>query len=186
MTDDPATSALEESAAEPVGKGRPTPKRADARKARRQTQPRTSKDAAARSRERSREQRKAARQALITGDERNLPVRDAGPARRLARDIVDSRFTVGQLMFALIIVAFLFTLIHNPVINLAATVLALVAIAAMIADSMRVGRLARTAVTERYGEAEATGISSYAFMRSLSPRRFRRPPPAIQRGDAPR
>src|SRR5580704_17148358 len=85
-----------------LGKGRPTPKRADARKARRNAAPHTKKEAAAQQRDRNRSERAKARQALVTGDERHLPARDAGPERRLARDIVDSRFTIGQVFFGLI------------------------------------------------------------------------------------
>jgi Protein of unknown function (DUF3043) len=184
VTDELPAVAIDDGPAEPAGKGRPTPKRADARKARRGTVPKNSKEATALRRERSREQRRLARQALQTGDERNLPARDAGPERRLARDIVDSRFTVGQMMFVLIFVALLFTFVHNSAINLIATVTSLLAITAMLIDSARIGRKAKMSVIERYGEREAIGISSYAFMRSMSPRRFRRPPPAVQRGDA--
>ena len=56
----------------------------------------------------------------------------------------------------------------------------------MVIDSARNGRRAKLAVTERYGAAEARGISSYAFMRSFLPRRFRRPPPKVNRGDPAR
>ena len=91
----------------PAGKGRPTPKRADARKKRRAATPTNRKEAAALRRERLREQRMAQRQALITGDERHLPARDAGPAKRMARDIVDSRFSVGQVFFGLVLAGIL-------------------------------------------------------------------------------
>ena len=57
------------------------------------------------------EQRLTARAGLEAGDERYLPLRDKGPQKRMVRDIVDSRFTVGEfmipLMFAVIIVTFL-------------------------------------------------------------------------------
>jgi Protein of unknown function (DUF3043) len=184
-TASPATSAETEVAAsdEPTGKGRPTPKRSEARKARRNVTPRTRKEAAALQREKGREQRRLARQALVTGDERNLPPRDAGPERRLARDTVDSRFTLGQIFFAVIFVAFALSLVQNPAIRTIANFAALLALTGMVIDSGRNGRRAKLAVIAKYGAAEARGISSYAFMRSFLPRRFRRPPPKVSRGE---
>jgi hypothetical protein len=53
-------------------------------------------------------------------------------------------------------------------------------------DSIRIGRRARRAVEERYGAKQSLGITGYAAMRAMQPRRMRRPPPAVKRGDAPR
>src|SRR5947199_7505604 len=86
------------------GKGRPTPKRRDAQKKRRQAIPTNPKEAAKVRRERAKETRSLQRKALLSGDEKHLPMRDAGPAKRLARDIVDTRFTLGQIFFGLILV----------------------------------------------------------------------------------
>lgn len=178
----PSEASDVETPVEPAGKGRPTPKRSDARKARRNVTPRNRKEAATLQREKSREQRRLARQALTTGDERHLPPRDAGPERRLARDVVDSRFTLGQIFFAVIFVAFALSLVQNALVRTVANLVALLALTGMVIDSARNGRRAKLAVTVRFGAAEARGISSYAFMRSFLPRRFRRPPPKVSRG----
>jgi hypothetical protein len=184
-----ATEAADPAPAEPAvpaGKGRPTPKRSEARKARRGATPRNRKEAAALQRERSREARMRARQALLTGDERNLPPRDAGPERRLARDVVDSRFTLGQVFVIVIaVVFFLGTFIADEVIRGAANLGGLVALTLIVIDSAICGRAAKTAVAEKYGATAARGISSYAFLRAMLPRRFRRPPPKVARGGAP-
>lgn len=177
-----AEPAVELPAAQ-AGKGRPTPKRADARKTRRTATPTNRKEAAAMQREKSREARALARQALITGDEKHLPPRDAGPERRLARDIVDSRFSLGQVFFAVIFLAFAISLVQNVVVRNVANVAALLALTAMVIDSARHGRRAKQAVGEKFGVGEMHGISSYAFMRAFLPRRFRRPPPKVKRGD---
>jgi len=170
---------------EPVeaGKGRPTPKRAASRKARRNATPRNRKEAAALQRDRSRANRARTRQALVTGDERHLPPRDAGPEKRLARDIVDVRFTIGQAFFGLIFVAFGASLVNNQVVRNIGSFAALIFLLVMVLDGFRNGRRARDAVTAKYGAARAQGISSYAFMRALLPRRFRRPPCKVSRGD---
>lgn len=170
---------------EPVGKGRPTPKRADARKARRNALPRDRKQASTVQRERNRTDRQRARDALISGDERYLPARDAGPEKRLARDVVDSRFTYGQVFFALIFITFAVALVNNNVAHEIGNFGALISLTVMVIDGARNGRKARVAVAAKYGEAASRGITSYAFMRALLPRRFRRPPPKVQRGDQP-
>lgn len=168
----------------PAGKGRPTPKRADARKKRRAATPSNRKEAAALRRERLREQRQAQRHALITGDERHLPPRDAGPARRLARDVVDSRFTVGQVFFGLVLAVLLLSFIQNRTIQAVTNIVMLLLLAGVGADAVRVGRLARRRVEEKYGDKDATGIMGYATIRALQPRRLRRPPARVTRKTA--
>ncbi|HVV75838.1 MAG TPA: DUF3043 domain-containing protein [Mycobacteriales bacterium] len=170
----------------PAGKGRPTPKRADARKARRHATPRNSKDAAAAQRERSRTDRQRAMQALRTGDERYLPPRDAGPEKRLARDVVDSRFTLGQVFMIVIFVAFVGGgILQNRTVNIVSNYVGLIALTLIVIDCARLGRAAKTAVAERFGADQVRGISSYAFMRAMLPRRLRRPPAKVARGGAP-
>jgi hypothetical protein len=171
-----------EPATTPAGKGRATPKRAAARKARRNATPKNRKEAAALQRERNRESRRLARQSLMTGDERHLPARDAGPEKRLARDIVDSRFTLGQVLFGLIFLAYGLALVPNDAIRSASVPAALLLLTVMVLDGARIGRRAKVAVVVKYGVTQARGISAYAFMRSLLPRRFRRPPPKVRRG----
>jgi hypothetical protein len=168
---------------EPAGKGRPTPKRADARKARRNRTPANRKEAAALAREKRREQSRLSRQALVTGDERHLPARDAGPEKRLARDVIDSRFTYGQVFFGLIFLVFILALIPVATIRFYANYVALFSLLCMVIDGGMNGRRARIAVSAVYGASNARGISTYAFMRALLPRRFRRPPPKIKRGE---
>jgi hypothetical protein len=170
---------------EPSGKGRPTPKRSDARKARRNATPKNRKEAANLQRDKRRQERRVSREALLSGDERNLPPRDAGPERRLARDIIDARFTYGQVFFGLIIVVFLLSVVHNTQVKVFANYLALFSLTLMVVDGAMNGRRAKKAVIEKYGTDHVRGVSSYAFMRALLPRRFRRPPPRVGRGGRP-
>src|SRR3954467_9041699 len=170
----------------PAGKGRPPPNRDEARKKRRAAAPTNRNEAAALRRQRLREQRAAQRQALITGDERHLALRHAGPAKGMARDIVDSRFTIGQVFFGVILLVLLLSFIRNPVIATVTNLAMLVLFVAVLVDSVRLGRRARREVEEKYGEKDATGITGYAAMRALQPRRLRRPPARVTRGGAPR
>ena len=168
------------------GKGRPTPKRRDAQKRRRTVVPTDRKEAAKMRRERAREQRQLQRQALLSGDERNLPARDAGPSKRLARDVVDSRFTLGQVFFGLILVVLVAGLAipkDYPTVLAAINLLSIVAVAAVFFDAIRIGRKAKQLVTAAYGDKQAIGITGYAAVRAMQPRRLRRPPPKLKRGD---
>jgi hypothetical protein len=125
--------------------------------------------------------------ALRTGDERYLPARDAGPERRFARDFVDSRFTFGQMFFLAIVAALVAGFLLGPVSNLAAEIcnlLGLISLIVIVIDSSRHARATKAAVEAKYGAAGADGIPSYAFLRAMYPRRFRRPPPKVARGGA--
>jgi Flp pilus assembly protein TadB len=168
----------------PAGKGRPTPKRDEARKRRRAATPTNRKEAAALRRQRLREERTAQRQALITGDERHLPPRDAGPARRMARDVVDGRFTVGQVFFGLVLAVLFLSFVKNSAVQIATNAVMLVLLIAVVLDAVRVGRLAKRKVEEKYGAKDATGITSYATIRALQPRRLRRPPARVTRSSS--
>jgi len=192
--------AVSEPAEPAAGKGRPTPKRKDAQKRRRQAVPSDPKEAAKLRRERAREMRAQQRKALLSGDEKHLPARDAGPAKRLARDIVDSRFTLGQVFWGLILISVLAAVLTSPdtkkvngkvvaqanTAGALVTTLSILVLIAVFVDSIRLGRKARRAVEDKLGVKQSTGITGYAALRAMQPRRFRRPPPAVKRGDKPR
>jgi hypothetical protein len=171
---------------QPAGKGRPTPKRRDAQKRRRAVVPANKKEAAAQRRAKMRESRQLQRQALLSGDERHLPARDAGPAKRLARDVVDSRFTLGQIFFGMILVVLLASLIipkgYNTVLA-AVNALSFLAVILVFLDSVRVGRKAKSMVAAAYDDKSAYGITAYSAIRAMQPRRLRRPPPKVKRGE---
>jgi len=170
----------------PTGKGRPTPKRRDAQKRRRGPVPANRKEATAQRRAQARESRMLQRQALLSGDERHLPARDAGPAKRLARDVVDSRFTLGQIFFGMILVVLVASLAipkDYSTVLAAVNLLSFLAVILVFVDSLRVGRKAKAMVTAAYDAKSAYGITAYAGIRAMQPRRFRRPPPKLKRGD---
>ena len=182
-----AVTETEPAGEQPAGKGRPTPKRRDAQKRRRGPVPTNKKEAAAQRRAQAREQRMLQRQALLSGDERHLPARDAGPAKRLARDVVDARFTLGQIFFGLIVVVFAASLAipkDYSTVLAAVNLLSFLAVIAVFVDSVRVGRKAKSMVTAAYDDKSAYGVTAYAAIRAMQPRRFRRPPPKIKRGES--
>src|SRR3954454_3917605 len=93
----PAPAPVDAEAERPGAKGRPTPKRSVSQAANKRPlvpSGRDRKTAGRASREQLREQRMRQRQAMITGDERYLPARDAGPQRRYVRDYIDARWNI--------------------------------------------------------------------------------------------
>jgi hypothetical protein len=178
-----AEVVVEPEAPPPTGKGRPTPKRSEARAQRRVPVPKTRKEAAALQRDKAREQRRLQRLALQTGDETHLPPRDAGPAKRLARDYIDSHFAPGQFFFGLIFIALLSSFVPNHVVATVVNIGSLGLFALMLLIGVRNARSAKQLVEATYGAKEATGITMYAVTRGMSPRWVRRPKPKVNRGD---
>jgi hypothetical protein len=167
----------------PTGKGRPTPKRSEARAQRRTPVPKTRKEAARLQREKAAATRRQQRLALQTGDESHLPPRDAGPARRLARDYVDSHFAPGQFFFGLIVIALLSSFVPNRVVAETVNFASLVGFAVMLLAGFRTSQSAKRLVEQAYGPKDATGITVYALARGMSPRWVRRPRPKVRRGE---
>jgi hypothetical protein len=170
--------------AAPTGKGRPTPKRSDARAQRRAPVPKTRKEAAKLQREKAAAVRRQQRLALQTGDEAHLPPRDAGPAKRLARDYVDSHFAPGQFFFGLIFIALLSSFVPNPIVATVVNVGSLSLFALMLLIGIRNARSAKQLVEATYGAKDAAGITMYALTRGMSPRWVRRPKPKVARGES--
>jgi hypothetical protein len=181
--------------AEPVretGKGRPTPKRREVEAANRRpivgasSAPRVGaskeerKAARAARRETAQRDRLQTRQALQTGDEKHLPPRDRGPARRYARDVVDSRRNAGEYFLYFALVAVLLSFVR-PTALISIVVLYGVMLV-VIADSVLLWRKVQRGAEAKFGAAEARGTGRYAVMRSVQLRRARLPRPQVKRG----
>ncbi|MFF4792347.1 DUF3043 domain-containing protein [Streptomyces sp. NPDC001276] len=168
-------------------KGRPTPKRSEARSQRRSVAntSMTRKDAAKRQREERRVQLERQRQALASGDERYLPARDKGPVRRFARDFVDSRFNIAEFFLPMAVVILVLSMIQVPALQNIALLLWLVVIALIVLDSAVSGFRLRKRLNERFPDQGKRGAVAYALMRSLQMRRLRLPKPQVKRGERP-
>jgi len=108
------------------GKGRPTPKRSEAERRRRQpyTAPKDRKEAARAGRVRSRDDRTRRMEAVRRGEEWALPPRDRGPVKALARDYVDSKRRVSEYyMYGLLVLLVLLFIIINLLVDLTYAVL---------------------------------------------------------------
>jgi hypothetical protein len=168
------------------GKGRPTPKRHEAQGRRPgppPPPPTTRKEAYKRMREQQAAQRSNSRKAALAGDESALPARDRGPARKLARDIVDSRRNVGGLFLVVAAIALVGTIVPNLTVRSFATFLLFAYFLMLVADSVVLGRRVSRTVAERFPkEKRGRGVVWYAISRATMVRRWRFPKPEVQVG----
>jgi hypothetical protein len=168
-------------------KGRPTPKRSEARPQRRSVAhtPTNRKEAAKRQREDRREAMARQRAALASGDERYLPARDKGPVRKFARAWVDSRFNVAEFFLPLAVVILILSVVRVPSIQSIALLLWLIVIVLIVLDAAVSGFRLRKRLKERFPDQNTRGAVAYALMRSLQMRRLRLPKPQVKRGERP-
>ena len=175
------------------GKGRPTPRRREAEQRNRhpvvgapKLSPNATKEerkaARAARREALAAERGKAREAMLTGDERYLPAQHRGPAKRWARDYVDSRWNLGELLLptALVVLLLGFVPPLRPVSYVLVPALYVFALAVIVNGVFMARRMNRLAV-EQFGES-ARGVGRYGAMRSAQVRRFRMPKPMVKRG----
>ncbi|TDD64131.1 DUF3043 domain-containing protein [Actinomadura darangshiensis] len=169
----------------PGGKGRPTPKRRDAEKLRRQpiTAPATRKEAYKKVRERQAADRVKTRQGMAKGDEKHLLKRDKGPVRRLARDYVDSRRTVGSyLMYAMFAIVLL-SMLPIPAARLLVLFAPPLLLVVVFAEGLLLSRGIKQLAAERFPGEASKGVGMYAAMRAMQIRRLRVPNPQLRVGD---
>jgi hypothetical protein len=162
-------------------KGRPTPKRSEARQARRQplVQPRTKGASNA-------SVRASMREAMRTGDERNYPPVAAGPERALVRDVVDGRRSFGWLAIPGWFAGVLLTLIPSLVTRAIGSLVFPVVIVILVVDAVVAARAVRRALDERWPEgtqASRRSLTWYAIARNTQFRRQRLPRPKVWRGE---
>jgi hypothetical protein len=165
-------------------KGRPTPKRSEAERRRRQpyTAPSDKKAAYQQSRDRDRSSRARRMEAMKRGENWALPRKDQGPVRGLARDYVDARRSISEFyMFGiLVLVVLLFTpLRKSPVLDYLVLLLLLVILLESYFVGSRVIRLAH----QRFPGESTKGIRMYAGIRGTQIRRLRMPAPRVKVGD---
>jgi len=171
-----------------VGKGRPTPKRRDAEGRRSgppPPPPTTRKEAYRRMRETQASGRKDTRAAASMGVEAALPRRDQGPARRLVRNIVDSRRNIGSVFLLIAALVLIGYFIPDSRVRSYTVLLWMAFFVAIIVDSFFLGRRIKKTVAERLPDAADSnrGLIWYGVTRATMVRRWRFPKPAVSVGD---
>ena len=170
-----------------IGKGAPTPKRnAQVAARKRPLVPEDRKASRAAERTAIADQRLKMRQAMDTGDEKFLPLRDKGPQKRFARDYVDARFSLGEyLMFGALVFVVISLLVPASSEQMIYVLGGFwVMFLAVFVDVFILSRKLKKRLAEKFGEVER-GTVWYGSMRSLQFRRLRLPKPQVKRGDFP-
>lgn len=185
-------------------KGRPTPKRNEARRNARKgpvvPAPMTSSEARARRKtlagpKLSREERrvdKAAgrarlsdrRERMMAGDEAYLLPRDQGPVRRYVRDVVDSRRNLlGLFMPSTLFL--MFAMFTTPQLQLYVSPAMLALMFVMSMDGVMLGRKISKLVDVKFPENTESRwkLGLYAASRASQMRRLRTPRPQVQHGN---
>jgi hypothetical protein len=172
-----------------AGKGRPTPKRREAERNRYQSITggtsggRGGSRGAPADKNAARTERARRYDAMKRGEDWALGPRDRGPARKLARDYVDSQRRPSEYYMYVLIVLLIALLSRNKTLNTYVSPLVLLLIVVIAVDAYFIRRALHRLVAERLPGESARGLTVYAVMRTLQIRRFRMPAPRVKPGD---
>jgi Protein of unknown function (DUF3043) len=176
----------------PGAKNHPTPSRREQEAARRRPLvPTDRKAAAGQSREANRLARAKQRAAMLSGDESALPPRDKGPVKRYIRDVVDTRWNIGEFMLPIMVLVLLLSALPilapktQALSSLMVFVLVYGLIVAGVLDAFLLWRRTKAKIVAKFGEAPPRGSAMYAVIRAFQMRRSRLPRPQVARGDKP-
>lgn len=144
------------------------------------------KELAKRDRTAREETRLKQRDALKSGDERYLPLREQGPVRRFCRDYVDRRRNVAEYLLPFLVVLLVLFAVAGNISDSASTVLTAVVypivLVGTIVDEVVMVIGLRKELKARFGNDAIKGSTTYAVLRSTQLRRFRLPKPQVKRG----
>ena len=182
----PDAAASPDDTTAPVGKGRPTPSRAEREAARKRPLVANTKEARAAARAEMQQRRERARIGMANGEEKYLPARDQGVQRRWVRDYVDAGWHLSEWVMILMIVVIIASLVPSTEIAYWSFValwgFIIVAILEMVVLAWRV----KKKVAAKFGEdRREKGLGWYAAMRALQMRFMRLPKPQVKRGEYP-
>jgi Protein of unknown function (DUF3043) len=183
--DGPADVKRPRSPAE-AAKGRPTPKRSEAERKRRQpiagsrapAAPRTPEEKA-----KARTDRARRYEAMKSGETWALNPRDRGATRALARDYVDSKRRVSEYYMYILVILLAAVFIRNKTAESYISPLVLVLVVVILVDAQLIRYRLRKLIAERLPGESTRGLTLYATMRALQIRRFRIPAPRVRPGD---
>ena len=172
----------------PTGKkGRPTPKRKAAEAARIHPLARAKRNA----------RYDAEQRALITGEEKFLPARDKGRARRYVRDYVDARRSFAEWIMALMMVSIILLLGLSTFANrvplqwqaymlYGSSILMYGSFIVTAVEAIVVWRKIKRLFSASHPREDIpSGTGYYTFSRMIMPRRWRSPRPQVARGEYP-
>jgi hypothetical protein len=186
-TETPAPETDDAAAATPkVGKGAPTPTRAEREAAnKRPLVPNDRKEAARQARAKAADARERARVGLAAGDEKYLPARDRGPQKRYIRDYVDARFSIGEILIPVMFVVIVLTFIPSYEVQTIGIFALWGFFLISVADVIILGFTLQRKLGAKFGATKVERFRWYAAMRALQLRPLRLPKPQVKRGQYP-
>lgn len=173
-------------------KGRPTPKRRDAQPRRSgpvPSPPTSGKEARARLKETNKKHREDIKAGRAIKEPPAMSRRDAGPERKLIRDIVDSKRSFASMfpLFAIVLLVFYFVGLQskNPQLYNIFSYIWLAVFIAIIVEAIFLGRVVGRRIKAAFPKTKERGggLKFYAVMRSLMFRKGRYPKPEVNVGD---
>ena len=180
-------------------KGRPTPKRKAAEAARiRPLVPKDRKEAKRAARAARNARFEAEQRAMVTGEEKYLPARDKGRARRFVRDYVDARHSFSEWILAIMMVSIILIMVLSMLGNkiplqyqaymlYGSSVLMYGSFIITAIEAFFVWRKVKRIFAEAHPcEDIPSGTAYYTFSRMIMPRRWRSPRPQVDRGQFPK
>ncbi len=162
-------------------KENPTPTRKEAEAARKKAlkPPLTRKEQIQRDRDARRRIRQRQQEALRTGDEKYLPLRDRGPLKRFARDYVDRRRLVAEYLLPVLLFTFILTMFPQfATVGMLAWMT--VTLLAIIEEVILIRGLKKE-LARRFPGESTRGVTLYTILRTTQLRRFRLPHPQVKR-----
>lgn len=167
-----------------TGKGRATPTRKEREAA--NIKPlvgNKSKEARANNRIQQREARLKARAAMMAGEEKYLLGRDQGPQRKLAREIIDGRYTLIEGLMPLMVLFLVVTSFTPPSANNIITLVMIIALVVVSIEASLMHRMIGARIREKLGATTKLqkGTWFYVFTRGMQPRPLRIPKPLPRR-----
>lgn len=136
--------------------------------------------------EEARQQRRRRRAETRAEFRREGGPRDRGPEKALARDVVDSRRTVGTWFFVgALVVLFGSQPTMPPVVQLASNLMWALLAVGVVVDSILISRKIKKLVQARFPKTDQRmgSLYLYAIMRAMTFRRMRAPAPRVKIGD---
>lgn len=177
--------------ADPRRKSGPTPRRSEVVASNKVPLVANDRRAAAKAqRAEMRKQRDLEYQAMLSGDERNLPYRDKGPVKRFVRDWVDARRNLGEIFLffalAMMVVLFITPYVASDAITVILMLFLYGVVLVTIADGFLLWRKLRKALVAKFGDdVDLKAQRWYAVTRAYQIRRARLPKPQVKHGQYP-
>ncbi len=182
----PSDEAVDATSDPATGKGHATPTRKEKEAARKRPLVVSDRGAARRiERTQLQAQRDRARVGLAAGEEKFLPARDRGPQKRYARDYVDARFSVGELLIPLMVVVIILNFVPQPEVQTIGIVALWGFFFVAVLDAIVLGFILTKRLGDKFGKDRVEKVRWYAAMRALQLRIMRLPKPKVKRGQYP-